>query len=128
MERTVTTTGLGEVSGLRVETAKDGHDLRVALHGESDFSTLSELDRALQRIELDGSRLVCLDLTHLAFADVATIRRLAAFAGHAKRAGPEVTTCGAHPTVRRVAGLLRVHGELGLSRPAPCQPAPSHRG
>ena len=128
MEHTVTTTGLGEVSSLRVETARVGHDLRVALHGESDFSTVPELDHALQRIELDGSRLVCLDLTHLAFADVATIRRLAAFAGHARRAGPDVTTCGAHPTVRRVAGLLQVHCELGLSRPAPCQPAQSYHG
>ena len=100
---------------LRVETVKDGHVLRVALHGESDFSKIHELDQALRNIELDGARLVHLDLTQLAFADVATIRRLAAFAGYAKRTGPDVTTCGARPIVRKVANLLRVQEDLGLS-------------
>ena len=100
---------------LRVETVKDGHVLRVALHGESDFSTIHELDHALRNIELDGARLVHLDLTHLAFADVATIRRLAAFAGYAKRTGPDVTTCGAYPTMRKVADLLHLQDDLGLN-------------
>ena len=115
MGHTATTTRSGEGSGLRVETVKDGPVVRVALHGESDFSKVAELDQALQGVELAGPGLVCLDLTHLAFADVATIRRLAAFAGHARRAGPDVTTRGAHPTLRQVAGLLQVHGQLGLS-------------
>ena len=84
-----------------------------------DFSKIHELDQALRNIELDGARLVHLDLTQLAFADVATIRRLAAFAGYAKRSGPDVTTCGARPTVRKVANLLRVQDDLGLSRPGP---------
>ena len=75
------------VQGLRVETVEDEHVLRVALHGECDFSRIHELDQALRNITLDGARLVHLDLTHLAFADVATIRRLAAFTGHAKRTG-----------------------------------------
>jgi anti-anti-sigma factor len=115
MADTATTAGRGNVDGLRVETVADGHVLRVALHGECDFSTVSELDQALRRLDLGGSRAVHLDLTHLGFADVATIRRLAAFAGHAKRDGQAVTTCGAHPTVRKVAGLLHVHHELGLA-------------
>jgi anti-anti-sigma regulatory factor len=109
-----TTRGPGDVDGLRVETVADGQVLRVALHGECDFSKVSYLEQTLQGLEFDGSRLVFLDLTHLAFADVATIRRLAAFAGHAKRAGKDVATGGAHPTLRKVADLLQVHGELGL--------------
>ncbi|MFL6167477.1 MAG: STAS domain-containing protein [Ornithinibacter sp.] len=100
---------------MRVQTVMDGHVLRVALHGECDFLTVSDLDRVLGRIELADSRVVHLDLTHLAFADVATVRRLAAFAGDAKRAGHDVATCGAHPVLRRVVDLLAVDGELGLS-------------
>ena len=111
----VTTTGAGDRGDLRVETARDGHVLRVALHGECDFSRVPDLDQTLRGLELDGSRLVYLDLTHLTFADVATIRHLAAFAGDAKRAGQDVATCGVHPTLRKVADLLQVHGELGLS-------------
>ena len=102
------------MDALRVETLSDGPVLRVALHGECDFSTLSDLERALQGIELVGSRQVHFDLTHLAFADVATIRRLATFAGDAKRAGQDVATCGVHPVLQKVAHLLQVHGELGL--------------
>lgn len=109
-----TTTGPGNGAGLRVETLTEGQVLRVALHGECDFSTIWRLDHALKDVELTGSRLVYLDLTHLTFADVATIRHLAAFAGDAKRAGQDVATRGAHPTLRKVASLLRVHDELGL--------------
>ena len=114
MADTATTTGLDDAHGLRVETVADGPVLRVALYGECDVATVSDLDRALQRIELFGSRQVHLDLSHLGFADVATIRRLATFAGDAKRAGQDVATCGVHPVLQKVAHLLQVHGELGL--------------
>ena len=107
------------VQGLRVETLKGEHTLQVALHGECDFSNIHELDQALRNIELDGARLVHLDLTHPTFADVATIRRLAAFAGRAKRTGHDVTTNGAHHTLRRVADMLHVQDDLALSRPDP---------
>ena len=115
MADAATTTGPGNDAGLRVETLTDGQVLRVALHGECDFATVWRLEHALKDIELTGSRLVYLDLTHLAFADVATIRRLAAFAGDAKRSGPEVATCGANPTLRKVADLLQGPEDLGLT-------------
>lgn len=115
MAHTTRTTDPYGVEGLRVETVRGEHTLRVALHGECDISRIHELDQALRNIELDGARLVHLDLTHLAFADIATIRRLAAFAGHAKRTGHDVTTNGAHHTLRKVADLLHVQDDLGLS-------------
>ena len=114
MARTATTTDDDRGQGPRVHSVTDEHVLRVVLHGESDVSTLDELDRALADVTLDGARLVHLDLAHLAFADVATIRRLAAFTGHAKRAGHDVTTSGAHHTLRTVADLLDAQDDLGL--------------
>ena len=77
--------------------------------------TSTSSTKALRSITLDGAQLIQLDLTHLAFADVATIRRLAAFTGHAKRTGHDVTTSGAHPTLRKVAELLHAEDDLGLS-------------
>jgi ABC-type transporter Mla MlaB component len=115
MARTATTTDADSGQGPRVHSVTDEHVLRVVLHGESDVSTLHELDRALADVTLDGARLVHLDLADLAFADVATIRRLAAFTGDAKRAGHEVTTSGAHHTLRTVADLLHAQDDLGLS-------------
>ena len=115
MAHTATSRDPDGVQGLRVETLQGAHILRVALHGECDFSRIHELDQVLRSIELDGARLVDLDLTHLTFADVATIRRLAAFAGHMKRTGHDVTTNGAHHTLRKVADLLHVQDDLGLS-------------
>ena len=57
-------------------------------------------------------------MTGLAFADVATIHRLAVFARHARQTGHEVSTCGAGPMFRKVAGIMGVQGELGLDAPS----------
>lgn len=110
-----TTTDADGVHGPHVETVEHEYVLRVVLHGECDFSRIPELDQALRNITLDGARLVHLDLTHLAFADVATIRRLAAFTADAKRTGHDVTTSGAHHGLRQVADLLQARDALGLS-------------
>ena len=115
MPHTATLTDVDDVENLRVETEKHADVLRVVLHGECDFSRIQELSQALPTLDPDTARLVQLDLTHLAFADTATIRRLAVFAGHARRTGHDVQTFGAHPTMARVADLLHVQLDLGLS-------------
>jgi anti-anti-sigma regulatory factor len=115
MAPTSTATDGEGVHGPHVVIVEHEHVLRVVLHGECDFSRIPELDRALRTITLDGARLVHLDLTDLAFADVATIRRLAAFTGDAKRIGHDVTTSGAHHGLRQVAELLQAKDALGLS-------------
>jgi anti-anti-sigma regulatory factor len=114
-----TRTDPDDVENLRVETVRNGRLLRVVFHGECDFSMIPELDQALQDVELDEIRLVQLDLTHLTFADVATIRTLAVFAGNARRTGLDVESWGEHHTLAKVAGLLHLHDELGLTRPTP---------
>lgn len=104
-----------DVNNLRIETAT-GEDIAwVTLHGEADISTLGDLEAALEHVELNGATAVHLHVTELEFADIATIRRLTAFARRAKQTGHEVQTCGANPTLRKVARLLRVHDDLGLA-------------
>ena len=114
MAQTPTTTEADGVQGPHVETVEDEHVLRVVLHGECDFSRIDELEQALGSITLDGAQLVQLDLADLAFADVATVRRLAVFTGDAKRTGHDVMTIGAHQTLRQVADLLEARDDLGL--------------
>ena len=59
--------------------------------------------------------LVQLDLTHLRFADVAAVRLLGRFARQARGTGHDVRTSGAGTTLRKVAALLGVADDLGLS-------------
>jgi anti-anti-sigma regulatory factor len=84
------------------------------LRGEADISTLERLEAALDDIGLNGTRSVHLDVSELRFVDAPTIRRLTVFAVRAKETGHDVTTLGAGPTFRMVAGTLGVRDRLGL--------------
>lgn len=115
MSHTNYVTDPDDVNSLRIETAT-GEDIAwVTLQGEADLSTLRNLEAALEHLDLDGASAVHLHVTELDFADIATIRRLTAFAKRAKQTGHEVRTCGANPTLRKVARLLSVHDDLGLA-------------
>lgn len=103
-----------ELHMLRIETLTAEDSARVILQGEADIATLRDLDTALEHVELGGAATVQLELDGLEFADSATIRRLAAFAREAKRTGHDVQTCGASPTLRKVARMLNVQDDLGL--------------
>ena len=93
----------------------DGHDSTwVILEGEADIATLAHLRDALGQVVLDGARPVQLDVTELVFADVATIRQLATFARQARQSGHSVRTCGAGPTLSKVATILGFRTELGI--------------
>ena len=105
--------GPGELR-LDIETAVNGPAVWISIRGEADISTLERLEAALDDIELNGAKSVRLDVTELAFADAATIRRLTIFAIRAKETGHDVETCGAGPTFRMVARLLGVRDHLGL--------------
>ncbi|MGY2875016.1 anti-anti-sigma factor [Marmoricola sp. URHA0025 HA25] len=100
---------------LRAETSADDSVARVVLRGEADFSTLGELDEALEAVEHEGARAIQLVVGELHFADAATIRRLTAFAREARRTGRDVTTVGANHAIRRVIGLLHAEDDLGLT-------------
>lgn len=100
---------------LRVETITSDGITWVILRGESDIAVVEDLATALAHIELDGSKFVHLHLHDLAFADSATLRELFLFARQVKRAGRDVQTCGASPTLHQVARVLGVHDELGMS-------------
>src|SRR5512139_1177185 len=102
-----------DVHNLRIKTIK-GEDIAwVILQGEADIATLEDLQAALEHVELDCAKSVHLHMSELDFADVATVRRLTIFAKQAKQTGHRIKTCGASPTVRKVARLLEVQDDLG---------------
>lgn len=108
-------TGYDDTHALHVETVKHDDAAWVIVQGEADLATLQELEVALTRIPLDDARVVHLHLDRLTFADVATLRQLTAFARTAKQSGRDIQTCGANPMIRKVARMLAVHEDLGLS-------------
>lgn len=93
----------------------DGTSVRIALHGAADLATHRELDLRLAAIG-PGVFDIVLDLRHLAFSDVATVRRLAHLARVTLAAGGTFATEGARPVIRQVAQLTDVDADLHFRR------------
>ena len=85
----------------------------VVLAGEPDFCALAELAPTLDGLEVHADVLVPLDLKHLHFADVATIRVLGCFARRLRRTGHVMVTSEASSTLRGVP-VLAVADDVGL--------------
>ena len=100
---------------LRVEMIDTGSAAWIILDGEADIANLEHLDSLLDGIELNGMKTVHLDVSGLGFFDVAALRRFTTFARRLRQSGRDLTTRGATPLFHRVAALLRVHDDLGLS-------------
>lgn len=115
MSHTVASTDPAGVENIQVETTVVGGVARVIIRGELDFSMLDQLDVALENIRLEGTRFLQLDLAQLVFADTAAVRRLAAFTAAARQAGHDVKTFGANRTIHKVAAVLHVQDDLGLT-------------
>jgi anti-anti-sigma factor len=99
---------------LTVETNADGAALRIVLRGEADVTSLPDLRGALAGIALDGTREVDLDVSGLAFLDVAALRHLTLFARELGEGGRRLRTRGATPAVAHLIRLVGVDGDLGL--------------
>jgi ABC-type transporter Mla MlaB component len=115
MSDTLASTDPDGVEDFRVETTVVGGVARVVLRGELDFSMLDQLGVALENSPRDGAGFLQLNLSQLVFADTAAVRRLAAFAAAVRAAGHDVETVGANRTFCKVAAVLRVQDDLGLT-------------
>lgn len=99
---------------LVVETANSGDAASIMIQGEADTANLERLEAALTCIELDGQRVVHIDVAGLHFIDVPALRQLTVFAMQMRQNGYDVTTRGAQPLVHEVACILDVRDKLGL--------------
>jgi anti-anti-sigma factor len=107
---------------LRVEAVHDENAAWITIHGEADIANVDQLEAALDSIPLDGAKTVKLQVSDLTFVDVAALRQLTTFTRRMKQSGRTVMTCGARPTLQRMALELDVQDELGLPRPGPSNP------
>jgi anti-anti-sigma factor len=99
---------------LRVETVHEALATRIILIGEADIANVDALEAALAGVCLAGASQVQLQVSELAFADVATLRLLMAFARQTRRSGRQVVTLGAKPVLEKVARILGADADLGL--------------
>ena len=100
---------------LTIETVSSELAAWITVHGEADIANVDQLKAALASVELAGRESVHIHVYDLQFADVASVRELAIFAIRAKQSGVTITICGAQPRLHRLARLMQVDGELGLT-------------
>jgi anti-anti-sigma factor len=105
----------GDSAWVRIEAVSGPGVLCVLMDGEVDFCTLDRLGAALRELVLDDGVLVQLDVTHLRFVDVAALRLLTGWVREAQRTGHRVRTTGAGQTLRKVAALLQIDDDLGIT-------------
>lgn len=98
-----------------METVRQDSAVRIVLRGEVDVANADRLRGALDAIELDGARRLCLDMGDLAFLDVAALRELTSFTQRVRQSGRHVEAHGARPSLHRTAGVLGVDDLLGLT-------------
>jgi ABC-type transporter Mla MlaB component len=107
--------GPADSAWVRLEAVSGPGVLRVLIDGEVDFCTLDQLGAALRALVLNDGVLVQLDVVHLRFVDVAALRLLTGWVREARRTGHRVCTTGAGLTLRKVAALLEIDDDLGIS-------------
>jgi anti-anti-sigma regulatory factor len=99
----VTSSADSERARLRVETVDDENAAWVVIHGEADIANVDGLEAALGSVDLDGAKTVTLQVSDLAFVDIAALRQLTDFARRMKQDGRTVLTSGARPALQRMA-------------------------
>ena len=87
---------------------------RLAVAGELDMATAPQLAAAIASDELDGGTPPVLDLSRLAFMDVAGMRVLLDAARRAKRAGGALVVFNPQPAIRRLFALTAVDRTLQI--------------
>src|SRR5438552_17384656 len=85
----------------------------VAVAGEVDLATVSELRSALSQVIVPRCREVMVDLAAVEFIDASGVGALVGAAAAAARAGVRFRLQAPSPPVERVLGLARLDGSLG---------------
>jgi anti-sigma B factor antagonist len=97
-----------------IETVYRGATPRLAVSGELDMATAPQLAAAIAKEERADGTMPELDLSRLAFMDVAGMRVLLDAARRAKRAGGRLTVFNPQPAIRRLFALTAVDRTLQI--------------
>lgn len=102
------------VRGFEVSVAAEGGDTVVALRGEADLATLDDLARALAFVVAGQHGDVIVDLAHVDFIDIATLRSVLEARAALAQGGRKLTI---RSPSRIATRLLDVFGLLNLVNP-----------
>lgn len=100
---------------LRVEVVESRYAACLTFRGEATVENIHELTGAFDVVETLGTSALRLDVSRLAFADVAALCRLTHFATTMRDTDRTVVTVGAQPIVDRLASVLGFRDRLGIS-------------
>ncbi len=97
-----------------MQTVYHGEAPRLAVSGELDMATAPQLAAAIASDEREDGAPPVLDLSRLAFMDVAGMRVLLDAARRAKRAGGALVVFNPQPPIRRLFALTAVDRTLQI--------------
>jgi anti-anti-sigma factor len=96
---------------LDIETTTNTDGVWIRLRGETDITTHEQLLAGLAAVHLDGTRVVHVDLSGLAFCDVRSLCHILVFTSGAQRNGDNIVIHGASDQVLRMTNLLGVQDQ-----------------
>lgn len=99
------------LSGLDIETTTDTDGVWIRLRGETDITTHRQLLAGLAAVDIDGKKVVNLDLSSLAFCDVRSLCYMMVFIGGVQRNCDAVIVHGASGTILKMINLLVVEDQ-----------------
>ncbi len=97
-----------------IETVHHHGVPRLAVSGELDMATAPQLAAAIAKDEREDGRAPVLELSRLAFMDVAGMRVLLDAARRARRAGGRLIVFNPQPAIRRLLALTAVDRTLQI--------------
>lgn len=87
----------------------------LALAGELDLTSATELRAALEAAAAEGAKRVVLDLEEVAFVDSSMLKELLRANAHMRETGSELVLVAPQPSVRRLLDLTRTSGMFTLA-------------
>jgi anti-sigma B factor antagonist len=87
---------------------------RLALEGELDIASATQVERELERIERDAPPTILLDLRHLTFMDSTGLRIVVAADARAREQGRRLVVVHGPDAVQRIFRMTRLDERLDM--------------
>lgn len=102
---------------LEVQKVEEDGLVRLALRGELDLSTVSQVEEELRRAEAAEPELVVLDLGELSFLDSTGLRLIVTADQRARENGRRLAIVKGPESVQRVFAITRLDERLEMLEP-----------